>query len=78
MNIIEFLGIIASIFVLWSLSINTAKKPLFFRILSLIGGLLFLFYGIKINSISVSVVNFILIIINIYYILKIKNYLKKD
>lgn len=64
---VEILGIIATLFILAAFSLNDKKL---IRLVDSIGALLFVIYGILINSLSVWLLNICLIIINLY---KIKN-----
>ena len=66
-SMVEILGIIATLFILAAFSLNDKKL---IRLVDSIGALLFVIYGILINSLSVWLLNICLIIINLY---KIKN-----
>ena len=66
---IEILGIIATLFVLAAFMLNNVKQ---IRIVDLIGAILFVVYGILIHSLSVSLLNGILIIIHLYKLIKQK------
>lgn len=66
---IEILGIIATLFVLAAFMLNDVKQ---IRIVDLIGAILFVVYGILIHSLSVSLLNGILIIIHLYKLIKQK------
>lgn len=66
---IEILGIIATLFVLAAFMLNDVKQ---IRIVDLIGAILFVIYGILIHSLSVSLLNGILIIIHLYKLIKRK------
>ena len=66
---VEILGIIATLFVLAAFMLNDVKQ---IRIVDLIGAILFVIYGILIHSISVSLLNGILIIIHLYKLIKRK------
>lgn len=66
---IEILGIIATLFVLAAFMLNDVKQ---IRIVDLIGAILFVIYGILIHSLSVSLLNGILIIIHLYKLIKQK------
>lgn len=59
---VEFLGILATIFVLISFTQSDAKK---IRIINLIGAILFVIYGLMISSMSVWLLNSVLILIQI-------------
>ena len=64
---IEILGIVATLFVLLSFLFNKQKT---IRIVNIIGAVVFVVYGILINSISVWLLNGALIGIHIYYLIK--------
>jgi hypothetical protein len=63
----EILGTIASIFVLISFLMKGEKK---IRLVNIIGALLFVIYGIKINAFSIWFLNGILLIIHIIKLLR--------
>lgn len=65
----EIIGIIATLFIVLAFAQNGELK---IRILDLIGAMLFVIYGILINSFSTVLLNTILIIIQIYKIKKFK------
>ncbi|MDY5929887.1 MAG: YgjV family protein [Candidatus Onthovivens sp.] len=68
MNIsIEIIGIIATLFVLISFLM---KKAELIRIINIVGAVLFVIYGVLINSISTYILNSCLIIIHIIYLVK--------
>ena len=64
---VEILGIVATLFILAAFSLNDKKL---IRLVDSMGAVLFVIYGILINSLSVWSLNICLIIINLY---KIKN-----
>lgn len=64
---IEVLGILASCFVLASFVLRGEKK---IRLVNIIGATAFVVYGALINSISVWLLNGILILVHIYYLIK--------
>ena len=64
---IEVLGILASIFVLISFTFKEQKK---IRCINMIGCIIFIIYGILINSISVVFLNLCTFFIHVYYIRK--------
>ena len=66
---VEILGIIATLFVLAAFMLNDVKQ---IRTVDLIGAILFVVYGILIHSLSVSLLNGILIIIHLYKLIKQK------
>lgn len=66
-SMVEILGIVATLFILAAFSLNDKKL---IRLVDSMGAVLFVIYGILINSLSVWLLNICLIIINLY---KIKN-----
>lgn len=64
---VEIIGIVATLFILAAFSLNDKKL---IRLVDSMGAVLFVIYGILINSLSVWLLNICLIIINLY---KIKN-----
>lgn len=69
---IEIVGIIASIIILISACANTTsnKGILLLRGLNIIGSLLYVYYGFKIHSISLVVLDSCMILINGFYLYK--------
>lgn len=66
---VEILGIIATLFIVIAFTMNSKKL---IRIFDTIGAILFIIYGILIGSLSVWLLNGILVIINIYKLIKEK------
>lgn len=66
---VEILGIIATLFIVIAFAMNSKKL---IRIFDTIGAILFIIYGILIGSLSVWLLNGILVIINIYKLIKEK------
>lgn len=64
---IEILGIVATLFVLLAFCMNNEKS---IRTIDIIGAILFVIYGIFIQSISVIILNTVLILINLYKLFK--------
>lgn len=64
----EFVGIMASVFVLISFIF---KNQLLIRCVNLVGCIVFVVYGILIKSLSIWLLNGILIFIQCYYIFKL-------
>lgn len=62
---IEFLGVLASVFVLISFLF---KQPTYIRVVNIFGALLFVIYGLLIGALSVWVLNGILIFIHLYFL----------
>jgi len=65
----EILGILATLFIVIAFCMNNKK---WIRILDSIVALLFVIYGILISSFSVSLLNGIVILVNIYKLIKDK------
>lgn len=68
MNWVEILGIIATCFVLVSFLM---KKVLWIRVVNLVGAVIFVIYGALLGAWSVWILNACLVVIQIYYIIKI-------
>ena len=68
--IIEAIGIIATIFIVIAFMLDGELK---IRIVDLVGASLFVIYGMLINSFSVILLNFILVAVQIYKIIKMKH-----
>lgn len=64
---IEIIGILASVFVLISFLFKSEST---IRIINIVGAILFVIYGILINSISVWLVNGSLIFVHTYHLYK--------
>lgn len=65
----EYLGIIATLFILFSFLKDDEKE---IRKLNIIGSILFVIYGVCIKSFSTAILNFILIIVNVCKIRGVK------
>lgn len=80
MNVIEIVGVIASILILISMCFNSSsyKGSLLLRIFNLIGSIILTVYGSLIQAFSVVFLNGILVLVNIYYLIDliVKNYKK--
>lgn len=80
MNVIEIVGVIASILILISMCFNSSsyKGSLLLRIFNLIGSIILTVYGSLIQAFSVVFLNGILVLVNIYYLINliVKNYKK--
>ncbi|MCK4552256.1 MAG: YgjV family protein [Tenericutes bacterium] len=73
---LEYLGYLASVVVLVSLLMSSAKK---LRWINLIGGIIFSVYGFLIGALPVGIMNACISVINIYYLYKMyhsKDYFK--
>ncbi len=64
----EYIGYFASFFVLLSFLM---KKMLTLRIVSIIGCLFFIFYGILLGSIPVVITNASIVVVNAWFIVKL-------
>ncbi|MBX2888880.1 MAG: hypothetical protein KF829_09575 [Ferruginibacter sp.] len=67
-QIAPFIGYLASLFLVLAIIVNNDLK---FRWFSLWGNISFIIYALIINAIPVFITNFILLLINIYYLRKI-------
>ncbi len=79
-NYAELIGTIGSIIVLVSMCFNVEKPVgnLILRILNWVGCFVYIYYGILISSISVLMLNGILLVVDTYYLVKlIINWRKK-
>ena len=64
----EWVGYLASVVVAISLMMSNIKK---LRWWNLIGAALFVAYGLAIGAIPVALVNFFIVLIDIYYLIKL-------
>ena len=69
-NLVEGIGILATIFIIVAFSLNGEFK---IRVLDLIGAILFVIYGFFIKSFSTMLLNGILIGIQVFKLIKLKN-----
>lgn len=65
--LIELIGITGTLFILLSF-VKTGEKRI--RRLNLVGSIIYVIYGVLINSFSTTVLNIIMIFIHIYYLKK--------
>lgn len=72
-QIVEYIGYAASVLILLSLLMSSAKK---LRIINLAGGITYTIYGYLIDSYPIMIMNFLISCVNIYYLLKM--YKTKD
>ena len=74
MNKIEIIGIISSVILFAAMSFPSTSKRnnIIMRILDAVGSLGFVIYGLLIPAWSTAILNFAMIIINIYNIIKLK------
>lgn len=66
----EAIGVLATIFIVVAFMLEGELK---IRVVDLVGAVLFVVYGMLINSFSVVLLNFILVAIQVYKIIKIKH-----
>lgn len=66
-SLLEWIGYLASVLVLVSLSLSSLKK---LRLFNLAGAAVFAFYGFAIGSLPVGIMNSIICVFNIYYLQK--------
>lgn len=66
-KMIEAIGIVATLFVLFSFLFSDPKH---IRIVNIVGAILFVIYGLLLNALSVWLLNGALIVIHIYYLFK--------
>lgn len=77
---IEIIGIVATVFIVISMSVNTSswKGDVFMRAGNIIGSLVFVVYGALLPAISTGVLNGILVIVNFYYLIKLLRMKNKE
>ena len=68
---IEAIGIVATVFILFSMLFKTTsvKGSILMRILNLVGSVVFVVYGILLPALSTAILNGGLIIINAYHLI---------
>jgi uncharacterized membrane protein len=71
----EWVGYLASVVVAISLMMSNIKK---LRWWNLAGALLFVAYGLAIEALPVALVNFFIVIIDIYYLVKLYRFTHPD
>ncbi|MFO8088188.1 MAG: hypothetical protein R6T91_10385 [Bacteroidales bacterium] len=69
MNWLEWIGYLASALILVSMLMNSIVK---LRIINLAGSILFTAYGFLIEAYPVAFMNFAIVIVNIYYLIRIR------
>ena len=76
----EAIGIIATFFIFISMlyDAETPKGNLKMRILNFVGCAIFMVYGILIPAISTAILNFGLVVVNAYHLIKIIKHNKTD
>ena len=73
---IEIIGIVATLFILLSMCINTQswKGDVWMRIINTIGSIIFTVYGFLLPAYSTGILNTLLVFVNGYHLIKlIKN-----
>lgn len=73
MNIIEIIGIVATLFIVFSMSCktNTKKSTIILRVTNIIGSIIFVIYGILLPAYSTAILNGVLVFVNTYHLIKI-------
>ncbi|RTR31596.1 YgjV family protein [Shewanella atlantica] len=71
----EWVGYLASVVVAISLMMSNIKK---LRWWNLVGAALFVAYGMAISAIPVALVNFFIVLIDIYYLVRLYKYEHKS
>ncbi len=66
---VEIIGILAGVIVLSSFLLKGEIK---IRLLNIVGAVLFVVYGLLVKSLSVWLINFLLVIVHVIFILKRK------
>lgn len=71
--LIEIIGIIATILILFSMMFKTTtlKGDIRMRVLNLIGSVIFMIYGCLLPTLSTAILNGILIIVNTYHLVSL-------
>lgn len=71
MNWIELIGILATLFIIISMSCKTTsrKSAIMMRITNIIGSAIFIVYGILLPALSTAILNGIVTVINIYHLI---------
>lgn len=77
---VEVIGIVSTLFILVSMSINTQsyKGDVWMRIINLIGSAIFIVYGALLPAISTAVLNGCLVFVNSYHLWKLVSDHKKE
>lgn len=77
---VEVIGIVSTLFILVSMSINTQsyKGDVWMRIINLIGSAIFVVYGALLPAISTAVLNGCLVFVNAYHLWKLVSDHKKQ
>ena len=75
--IIELVGILAGVLLITSMTFKTSstKQAILLRIFNALGCFTFVIYGILLPALATALINSILVIINVYHLIKL---LKKE
>lgn len=78
--IVEMLGIISSIIILLSMSVKSVSVQgnILMRYINILGSILMCLYGFILSAYSTIFLNSCVIIIHIYYIMKLKKEIKNN
>ncbi len=70
---VEILGIVATIFILAGFCFKTMTfwGSFFLRLLNIIGSIIFVVYGILLPAVATAVLNGALIVVNLYYLIRL-------
>ena len=70
---VEVIGIVATVFILVSMSIDTAswKGDVVMRIINIVGSVVFVVYGALLPAYSTAILNWLLVFINTFYLVKL-------
>ena len=74
MNIwVEIVGIVATLFIIISMSFRTTnvKGAMLMRITNIVGSTIFVVYGCLVPAISTAVLNGVLVVVNIYHLVRL-------
>jgi len=73
MSVIEIIGIVATLFIVFSMSCKTSTKKsiIILRVTNIIGSIIFVVYGVLLPAYSTAILNGLLVIINTYHLIKL-------
>lgn len=68
---IEILGVVATLFIVVSMSCKTLtkKSSIIMRLLNTLGSIIFIIYGLLLPALSTTILNIIVVGINIYHLI---------
>lgn len=71
MNWVEILGVVATLFIVVSMSCKTLtkKSSIIMRVLNTLGSIIFIIYGLLLPALSTTILNIIVVGINIYHLI---------